>query len=57
MEKPSYVSVTYVATAPERLWEALTAGEFTRLYWGGRRITSAWQVGAPVRHGRGGWGH
>ncbi|MGH2355245.1 MAG: ArsR/SmtB family transcription factor [Chloroflexota bacterium] len=52
MEKPSYVYVTYIATTPERLWEALTTGEFTRQYWGGRRLTSTWQVGAPVSHVR-----
>lgn len=52
MDKPSYVYVTYIATTPERLWEALTEGEFTQQYWGGRRITSDWTVGAPVRHVR-----
>jgi uncharacterized protein YndB with AHSA1/START domain/DNA-binding transcriptional ArsR family regulator len=52
MEKPSYIYVTYIATTPERLWEALTDGEFTRHYWGGRRITSEWKVGAPVSHVR-----
>lgn len=52
MEKPSYVYVTYIATTPERLWEALTDGRFTRQYWGGRRITSDWKIGAPVSHVR-----
>lgn len=52
MEKPSYVYVTYIATTPERLWQALTDDRFTRQYWGGRRITSAWTVGSPVSHVR-----
>jgi len=46
------VYVTYIATTAEKLWEALTDGEFTRRYWGGRRIQSDWKVGSPVRHVR-----
>jgi uncharacterized protein YndB with AHSA1/START domain len=34
------------------VWQALTDGEFTRRYWGGRRIESDWQVGSPVKHVR-----
>lgn len=48
MEKPEFVYVTYIATTPERLWAALTQGEFTKTYWYGRRIESQWTVGAPV---------
>jgi uncharacterized protein YndB with AHSA1/START domain len=44
MYKPRFVYVTYVATTAEKLWQALTDGEFTRRYWGGRRIESDWQV-------------
>jgi uncharacterized protein YndB with AHSA1/START domain len=47
--KPEFVYVTYIATTPERLWEALTRGEFTQIYWYGRRIESDWRVGSPVR--------
>jgi uncharacterized protein YndB with AHSA1/START domain len=49
MNKPEFVYVTYIATTPERLWAALTNGEFTKKYWYGRRIESDWQVGSPVR--------
>ncbi len=49
MSKPEFVYVTYIATTPERLWSALTRGEFTKKYWYGRRIESDWQVGSPVR--------
>ena len=52
MVRPYFVYVTYIATTPERLWEALTSGEFTRQYWGGRRIQSDWNVGSPVTHVR-----
>jgi uncharacterized protein YndB with AHSA1/START domain len=52
MDKPRFVYVTYVATTVEKLWQALTDGEFTRRYWGGRRIASDWQVGSPVKHVR-----
>lgn len=50
MDKPGFVYVSYIATTPEKLWRALTSGEFTRLYWGGRRIQSDWRVGSPVKH-------
>ncbi|MGH7843632.1 MAG: SRPBCC family protein [Candidatus Binatia bacterium] len=32
--------------------EALTDGEFTRRYWGGRRIQSDWKAGSTIRHVR-----
>jgi uncharacterized protein YndB with AHSA1/START domain len=48
MGKPEFVYVTYIATTPDRLWAALTQGEFTTTYWYGRRIESQWTVGAPV---------
>lgn len=48
MGKAEFVYVSYIATTPEKLWAALTSGEFTRAYWYDRRIESAWQVGAPV---------
>ncbi|RFA27174.1 ATPase [Alkalilimnicola ehrlichii] len=48
MDKPQFVYVTYIDTTPAQLWEALTGGEFTSRYWGGRRIRSDWQPGAAV---------
>jgi uncharacterized protein YndB with AHSA1/START domain len=50
MDKPKFVYITYIATTPEKLWEALTDGQFTRRYWGGRLIQSDWNVGSPVKH-------
>ncbi len=49
MGKPEFVYVTYIATTPEKLWAALTSGEFTKRYWYGRRIESNWTVGSPVK--------
>jgi uncharacterized protein YndB with AHSA1/START domain len=46
--KPEFVYVSYIATTPEKLWAALTQGEFTKTYWYGRRIVSQWIVGSPV---------
>ncbi|HTE04371.1 MAG TPA: SRPBCC family protein [bacterium] len=48
MSKPEFVYVSYIATTAERMWAALTQGEFTQTYWFGRRIESTWSVGAPV---------
>jgi uncharacterized protein YndB with AHSA1/START domain len=49
MSKPPFVYVTYINTTPEKLWGALTDGEFTRRYCGGRRIQSDWNVERPSR--------
>jgi uncharacterized protein YndB with AHSA1/START domain len=49
MGKAEFVYVSYIATTPEQLWEALTQGEFTQKYWFGRRIESDWHAGSPVR--------
>ena len=45
--KPKFVYVTYIATTPEKLWEALTKADFTEKYWFGSRIQSEWKVGSP----------
>ncbi len=47
--RPEFVYVSYIATTPEKLWAALTGGEFTRKYWWDRRLESDWQPGSPVR--------
>lgn len=54
MTRPSFVYVTYIATTPERLWQALTSAEFTEHYLFGRRVESTWEVGAPVRYWKSG---
>ncbi len=45
---PQFVYVTYIATTPEKLWEALTSPEFTRRYWFETDLESDWQVGSPI---------
>jgi uncharacterized protein YndB with AHSA1/START domain len=47
-EKPSFHYVIHIATAPEKLWQALTDGALTQRYWYGRRVDSDWKVGSPV---------
>jgi uncharacterized protein YndB with AHSA1/START domain len=47
MSKPEFVYVTYIETTPEKLWEALTNGEFTKRYWFNTEVKSDWKVGSP----------
>jgi|SRR6187402_29523 uncharacterized protein YndB with AHSA1/START domain len=47
MSKPEFVYVTYIETTPEKLWDALTKSDFTRLYWFGTEVRSDWKVGSP----------
>ena len=51
MDKPQFVYVTYIATAPEKLWKALLDGEITRQYWGHRNV-SDWKKGSTWTHQR-----
>lgn len=53
MDDTGFVYKTYIATTPEKLWEALTSPDFTEQYWSGSRIESDWRVGSPVLHRRG----
>jgi uncharacterized protein YndB with AHSA1/START domain len=46
MSKPQFVYVTYIETTAEKLWHALTDGDFTERYWFGHRVTSDWKVGS-----------
>ncbi len=45
----TFVYVTYIRTTPEKLWDALTKPEFTRLYWGGVWHDSDFQPDSPWR--------
>jgi uncharacterized protein YndB with AHSA1/START domain len=49
MSKPEFVYTTYIETTPEKLWHALTDGDFTERYWFGNRVTSDWKAGSPYR--------
>lgn len=52
-KRPEFVYITYIATTPEKLWQALTDGEFTQKYWGDRIVKSDWQLGSGVKFLRG----
>lgn len=44
-----FVYVTFIRTTPEKLWEALTKQEFTRLYWFECTHDCDWKLGSPWR--------
>jgi uncharacterized protein YndB with AHSA1/START domain len=46
MRKPEFIYVSYIETTPEKLWEALTDGEFTERYWFGVHLRSDWKIGS-----------
>ena len=46
MSKPEFIYVTYIETTPEKLWHALTDGDFTQRYWFGAQLRSDWKVGS-----------
>src|SRR5215467_399926 len=50
MAKSTFVYVTYIRTTPERLWAALTDGEFMRQYWFGNHCESEWTAGSSWKN-------
>jgi uncharacterized protein YndB with AHSA1/START domain len=46
MGKSEFVYVTYIRTTPEKLWSALTDGEFIKQYWFGMHCECQWTVGS-----------
>ncbi len=59
MTKPDYVYVTYIATTPEQVWQALVDTEVTRRYWVDpsgsccpRVNVSDWRPGSRWQHQR-----
>ncbi len=49
MEKIEFVYATFIRTTPEKLWEALTNGDFSEKYWFGFRIEVELKAGGSVR--------
>ena len=49
MEKPVFIYSTYIRTKPEKLWEALTQGDFSERYWFGFRIEVEPRAGGSIR--------
>jgi uncharacterized protein YndB with AHSA1/START domain len=48
-EKLEFVYATYIRTTPEKLWEALTSGEFSEKYWMGFRFEAELKAGGRMR--------
>jgi uncharacterized protein YndB with AHSA1/START domain/DNA-binding transcriptional ArsR family regulator len=48
MSEQTFTYSIFIDSTPERIWQALTDGTFTKQYWAGREITSDWKVGSPV---------
>ncbi len=44
----TFVYVIYIKTTAEKLWQALTDGDFSQQYWMGFRIESEWKTGSPL---------
>ena len=56
MTKPSFVYVTYIATTPEKVWQAFIDTDVMRQYWVGgdcaRVNVSDWKPGSRWEHQR-----
>jgi uncharacterized protein YndB with AHSA1/START domain len=51
MDKPQFVYVTYIATTPEKLWNALLESDMTAKYWQHDNV-SDWKPGSRWEHRR-----
>lgn len=49
MSKPEFVYTIYIASTPERVFEALTSADISERYWHGNSVVSDWKVGSPFR--------
>lgn len=50
-ETTSFVYVTYIASTPEKVFEAITRPDIARRYWGHENV-SDWKPGSPWQHVR-----
>ena len=50
-EKTSFVYVTYIASTPEKVFEAITRPDIARRYWGHENV-SDWKPGSKWEHVR-----
>jgi uncharacterized protein YndB with AHSA1/START domain len=48
MSRPEFVYVTYIASTPEKVWQALTDARTSAQYWFGYSLHSGWTVGSGV---------
>ena len=49
MSNETFVYVTYIATTPQKVWDALLKGELTRQYWKHENV-SDWKPGSKWQH-------
>jgi uncharacterized protein YndB with AHSA1/START domain len=49
MSNETFVYVTYIATTPQKVWDALLKGELTRQYWKHENV-SDWNPGSKWQH-------
>jgi uncharacterized protein YndB with AHSA1/START domain len=54
MYETTFEYVTYIATTPEKLWEALTSSYYTEKYFFKTKIESEWTVDSNVTYSRNG---
>lgn len=45
--KPAIVYTIYIASTPEKVWEALTSAEFSRKYFSGNAVEVDLRLGGP----------
>jgi uncharacterized protein YndB with AHSA1/START domain len=48
MSKPKFVYVTYIASTPEKVWQALTDANISAEYWFGYSVSASGKVGSAV---------
>jgi uncharacterized protein YndB with AHSA1/START domain/DNA-binding transcriptional ArsR family regulator len=51
-DKPTFVYVTYIASTPEKVWDALTDADLTATYWGHSNVSEDWRPGSRWEHRR-----
>jgi uncharacterized protein YndB with AHSA1/START domain len=49
MDTQEFIHTTFIRTTPEKLWEALTSGDFSEKYWFGCRVEMELKVGGALR--------
>ena len=52
MSKPVFVYTIYIASAPEKVFKALTDTDATAKFWFGNAATSDWKVDSPIEFHR-----
>ena len=45
--RPKFVYVTYIASTPEKVFQALTDAKISEQFWFGFSVNSDWKVGSP----------